>query len=90
MSTSPTPFVRAVLDAAAELDAGELRIRSAIRDAVAKGDLARVINILDRWDTVPVTDVLTPTTCAAAASPTSADTPPEAPDSALQHASPTR
>lgn len=55
MSTSPTPFVRAVLDAAAELDAGELRIRSAIRDAVAKGDLARVINILDRWDTVPVT-----------------------------------
>ena len=78
----PTPFARALLTAADELAAAEHRIRSAIRDAVAKGDLARVIDILDRWDSVPVSDVL--------AAPTSADTPPEAPDSALQHDVPLR
>lgn len=80
--SSPTPFARTLLDLTAELDANELRIRSAIRDALAKGDLARAIDILDRWDNVPVSDVL--------AAPTSADTPPEAPDSALQHADPLR
>lgn len=78
----PTPFAQLLLTAAADLEAAESRIRAAIRDAVAKGDLARAIDILDRWDNVPVIDVLT--------APTSADTPPEAPDSALQHADPLR
>ena len=37
MSNSPTPFARAVFDAAAGLAAAELRIRGAIRGAVACG-----------------------------------------------------
>ena len=82
MSNPPTPFAQTVFGLADELDAAELRIRSAVRDAVRAGDLARAIDILDRWENVPVSDVL--------AAPTSADTPPEAPDSALQHADPLR
>jgi hypothetical protein len=51
-------FARAVLAAAAEVEAAENSIKLAILDAAKSGDCARVIDIVTRWTKGPATEVL--------------------------------
>jgi ribosomal protein L12E/L44/L45/RPP1/RPP2 len=51
---------RAILQIAAELEVAEERIKSAIETAAVRGDHARVLELIHRWKTLPVTEVLGP------------------------------
>jgi hypothetical protein len=51
-------FARAVLAAAAEVEAAENNIKSAMLDAAKAGDCARIIDIITRWTNGPATEVL--------------------------------
>jgi hypothetical protein len=57
MNDAATLSARAVLEAAAELEAAESVIRCAIRRAADRGDTAAVISIMDRWEHRPATEV---------------------------------
>ena len=60
-TTTPdgTPaFARAVLAAAAEVEAAETNIKAAILDAAKAGDCTRIIDIITRWTNGPATEVL--------------------------------
>lgn len=51
-------FAHAVLRTAAEVEAAEAEIKSAILSAAGAGDCAAVIGIVTRWMTGPATGVL--------------------------------
>lgn len=51
-------LARALLAAAAEVEAAEGRIREAIATAARKGDNAKVLAILGRWERLPAAEVL--------------------------------
>ena len=54
----PRQFAHTLLGIAAELDAAEAAIKEALLAAARGGDMARVITILERWQTRPATEVL--------------------------------
>lgn len=54
----PTAFARAILTAAAEVEAAEAGIKRAILDAARAGDCGKVINIIERWASMPACEVL--------------------------------
>lgn len=51
-------LARTLLDTAAQMDAAEHAIRSAIADAAMRGDLEAVLRIVKRWESVPLAEVL--------------------------------
>lgn len=54
----PTALARAILSAAAEVEAAEAAIKRAILDAARAGDCARIIAIVERWASRPACEVL--------------------------------
>lgn len=56
----PLALARAVLDAAAEVEAAEAAIKNAILDAAAREDCDRVAQIVTRWLSMPAAEVLGP------------------------------
>jgi hypothetical protein len=62
-------FARAVLNAAAEVEAAETAIKAAILAAARAGDSARVVTLMERWQSLPACEVL------GQASPDSAESP---------------
>jgi len=51
-------FARALLAAAADVEAAETSIKRAILDAAHAGDCRRIIDIMTRWQNIPATEVL--------------------------------
>jgi hypothetical protein len=52
------PLARAVLDAAAEVEAAEAAIKDAVVKAMDSQDMDRMVRIIRRWCTLPPTEVL--------------------------------
>lgn len=57
-TADPTSLARALLSAAAEVEAAEARIRQVLLQAARAGDTARLITILERWECMPACEVL--------------------------------
>jgi hypothetical protein len=59
MTIPPTgpAFARAVLDAAAQVEAAEVRIRHELRRAAQARDIPRILDILERWANQPALEV---------------------------------
>jgi hypothetical protein len=62
-------FSRAVLNAAAEIEAAETAIKAAVLAAGRAGDSARVVTLMERWQSLPACEVL------GKGTPCSVDTP---------------
>ena len=54
------PFARAVLAAAAQVEADEAAIKQEILRTARAGDTARVIALVTRWMNMPAAEVLRP------------------------------
>ncbi len=59
-NTEFAPFASAVFRVAAEVEAAEAEIKSAILAAARAGDCAAVIDIVERWQSGPAVEVLLP------------------------------
>jgi hypothetical protein len=53
-------FARAVLGAAADVEAEEQRIKRAILDAAKAGDCSFIVTTVERWFDMPAAEVLCP------------------------------
>lgn len=68
-------FARSLLKVAAEVEAEELRLKSEIQQAAAAGDSTRVADIIARWMTRPVVEVLAGYMPASFAAPATTEPP---------------